>query len=123
MFDENQLIINKQTKNMMLPLFALMVLVSSKTEADTLLHMLNCHRNGCLSVTTKNYIIYCFGKFSRQGGVGFNVHNKKNHLVKGIRGIPNSDFAAQNQSKFARRFTLDYAMLLHPNIFDGRFQF
>ena len=48
-------------------------------------------RNGCLSTTTKNYTIYWFGECSGHGGVGFAVHNKIVHLVKEVRGIPDSN--------------------------------
>ena len=47
-------------------------------------------RNGCLSARTMNYTIYWFGECSGHGGVGFAVHNKIVHLVKEVRGIPDS---------------------------------
>lgn len=48
-------------------------------------------RDGFMSMATKNYKIYWFGECSGRGGVGFAVHNKFVHLVKAVRGIPDSD--------------------------------
>ena len=61
-------------------------------------------RDGCLSVLTDNYKIYWYGECSGHRGVGFAVHRKFVHLVKDVRGIPNSD---------GRLMTLD--ILLHDN--------
>ena len=48
-------------------------------------------RDGCLSVSTDNYKIYWYGECSGYCGVGFAVHKKFVHLVKEVRGIPNSN--------------------------------
>ena len=48
-------------------------------------------RTGLMSQMTKNYKIFWFGEHPGRGGVGFAVHKKFVHLVKTVRGVPNSD--------------------------------
>ena len=44
-----------------------------------------------MSQTSKNYKIFWFGEHPGRGGVGFAVHTKFVHLVKTVRGVPDSD--------------------------------
>ena len=48
-------------------------------------------RVGFMSQTSKNYKIFWFGEHPGRGGVGFAVHTKFVHLVKTVRGVPDSD--------------------------------
>ena len=48
-------------------------------------------REGFMSQTSKNYKIFWFGEHPGRGGVGFAVHTKFAHLVKTVRGVPDSD--------------------------------
>ena len=48
-------------------------------------------REGFMSQTSKNYKIFWFGEHPGRGGVGFAVHSKFVHLVKTVRGVPDSD--------------------------------
>jgi exonuclease III len=44
-----------------------------------------------VSKTSKNYKIFWFGEHTGRGGVGFAVHKKFVHLVRAVRGFPDSD--------------------------------
>ncbi len=48
-------------------------------------------RSGLLSKSSQNYKIFWFGEHTGRGGVGFAVHNKYVHLVKAVKGVPDSD--------------------------------
>ena len=48
-------------------------------------------RSGLLSRSSENYKIFWFGEHTGRGGVGFAVHNRFVHLVKAVRGVPDSD--------------------------------
>ena len=48
-------------------------------------------RNGFFTTSTTNYCIYTFGERSGYMGVGFAVHKSFSHLIKGVRGVPNTD--------------------------------
>jgi len=57
----------------------------------TLCSLQEVRRQGCMSTKSENYKIYWYGEHSDRGGVGFAIKKQFVHLVKDVKGVPDSD--------------------------------